>query len=227
MNSSSSNSNSNSNSNNGSSNNHNQQEEVEVVTEDSNSAFSVCSTTSTSTTSSLSAVKESLPLKRTQAIPDLHTMDDFSPVTFESSLVNCLLNKQQLQTSSSIATTVDDSLTEDTHQNAQVDYIEETKIIIPGIKVRAAKLSKLIQILVESFDETTGDVLPNIDFPRVFFLMHKWFMESDELANMIYELYVSCEKQQQTECSSSVCSADSSGSTTPPPQTSPSSLGNV
>lgn len=29
----------------------------------------------------------------------------------------------------------------------------------------------------------------NSNYPRVFFLMHKWFMESDELARMFYDLY--------------------------------------
>jgi hypothetical protein len=143
-------------------------------------ADSQCSNTS---------VKESLPLKRTQAIPDLHNMDDFSPVTFESSVLGGPINKLFVD---------DNNLCEiDQQPNSKFDYIEETKVIVPGIKVRAAKLSKLIGILIESFDEVTGDVLPNIDFPRVFYLMHKWFMESNDLANMIYDLYLTCEQQKQ------------------------------
>ena len=134
-------------------------------------------------------------------------MDDFSPVTFESSLG--LSN-----TTPSSATTIkppppqyhphhhhqQQHLQQQQSEDTLLDnnaYIEETKVIIPGIKVRAAKLDKLIEILIESFDEETGEVLPNIDFPRVFFLMHKWFMESDELANMIYDLYIDCEQRQQ------------------------------
>jgi hypothetical protein len=88
---------------------------------------------SSSSTSSVPAVKESPPLRRTQAIPDLHIMDDFSPVTFETQL--------NLKPD-------DNTISED---QSKVDYIEENKVIIPGIKVRAAKLPKLIQILVESF----------------------------------------------------------------------------
>ena len=118
-------------------------------------------------------------------------MDDFSPVTFESSVIGGPTNKQLVD---------DSNLCEiDQQPNSKFDYIEETKVIVPGIKVRAAKLSKLLGILIESFDEVTGDVLPNIDFPRVFYLMHKWFMESNELANMIYDLYLTCEQQQQQQ----------------------------
>jgi len=159
----------------------------------SSAVISQCSTTSAS---ALLAVKESLSLKRTQAIPDLHNMDDFSPVTFESSTLGAL-NKLLLQSPPQLF--VDDNNLSEVEQqpNSKLDYIEETKVIVPGIKVRAAKLSKLIEILIESFDEVTGDVLPNIDFPRVFYLMHKWFMESNELANMIYDLYLQCEQQQQ------------------------------
>ena len=47
--------------------------------------------------------------------------------------------------------------------------------------------------------DESGEVLPNIDFPRVFFLMHKWFMESDTLANMLYDFYAKHESQQTTE----------------------------
>ena len=34
-----------------------------------------------------------------------------------------------------------------------------------------------------------------VDFPRVFLLMHKWFMESDVLANMLYDIYVKYDEQ--------------------------------
>jgi hypothetical protein len=33
------------------------------------------------------------------------------------------------------------------------------------------------------------------DFPRVFFLMHKWFMDSGDLANMLVDLYEKFEKE--------------------------------
>ncbi len=36
----------------------------------------------------------------------------------------------------------------------------------------------------------SGRVLSDTDFPRVFLLMHKWFVESQSLANMLYDMYV-------------------------------------
>ena len=79
-------------------------------------------------------LKESkqLTLKRTQAITDLHIMDDYSPVTFESTFHS----------------KPESDLLED---HSQVDYIEENKLVITGINVRAAKINKLIEILIESF----------------------------------------------------------------------------
>lgn len=38
-------------------------------------------------------------------------------------------------------------------------------------------------------DETSGQVVPDTDFPRVFLLMHKWFIQSETLANKLYDLY--------------------------------------
>lgn len=58
-------------------------------------------------------------------------MDDQSPVTFDS-YSNTKLDE------------VD-------QESAQLDYIEESKEIMPGIKVRAGKLPKLIEILIDSF----------------------------------------------------------------------------
>ena len=73
-----------------------------------------------------------LTLKRTQAIPDLHNMDDYSPVTFDSTF--------HLKSDS-----------DPIEDHSKLDMIEESKVIIPGIKVRAAKLNKLVDILIESF----------------------------------------------------------------------------
>jgi hypothetical protein len=61
-------------------------------------------------------------------------MDDYSPVTFDSSL-----NAKPDEV--------------DHQDNSQLDYIEEAKEVISGIKVRAAKLPKLIEILINSFGE--------------------------------------------------------------------------
>ena len=86
--------------------------------------------------SSSPKLRESPPLKRTHAITDLHSMDDYSPVTFESSTS---LKSEQT----------------DENSSAQVFHIEESKEVIKGIKVRAANLPKLIEILVESFSNLT------------------------------------------------------------------------
>lgn len=77
-------------------------------------------------------VRESPPLKRTHAITDLHSMDDYSPVTFASS------------------TSLKSEQTED-NSTSQTFFTEEPNEVIKGIKVRAANLPKLIEILVESF----------------------------------------------------------------------------
>lgn len=61
-------------------------------------------------------------LKRSHAIEDMQAMDDYSPVTYDASI------------------------------NSNVELIlEDDKLVIQGIKVRAAKISKLIQILIHSF----------------------------------------------------------------------------
>lgn len=62
-------------------------------------------------------------------------MDDYSPVTFNSSLDSKLDEPDEPQNTA----------------NSSVDYIEESKFVVNGIKVRAAKLPKLVKILVESF----------------------------------------------------------------------------
>ena len=61
-------------------------------------------------------------LKRSHAIQDIQAMDDYSPVTYETSI------------------------------SSNCDFIlEEDKIVIQGIKIRAAKIPKLILILIDSF----------------------------------------------------------------------------
>lgn len=77
-------------------------------------------------------IRDSPPLKRTHAITDLHSMDDYSPVTFESP---ASLKSEQNEDNST----------------SHIFYIEEPNEVIKGIRVRAANLPKLIEILVESF----------------------------------------------------------------------------
>lgn len=37
--------------------------------------------------------------------------------------------------------------------------------------------------------ESNGTVIDDSEYPKVFFLMHKWIMESEHLSNMLYDLY--------------------------------------
>jgi hypothetical protein len=176
----------------------------------------ITNTTNYSSASSITSVpanamKESPPLKRSHAITDLVQMDDFSPVTFDTSLniksedvtsatINNLSNIMEIcqATSSSIimknntSIQVEEDLVGGGNGGGSSkceDLIEETKLVIIGVKIRGAKVSKLVEILIESFDDS-GHVLYETDFPRVFLLMHKWFIESELLANMLYDLYI-------------------------------------
>ena len=129
-------------------------------------------------------------LKRTQGFTDLPNIDDFSPVTFFRSVQSNQPQQQPLQSEQeppkqeSLAVVQRDTA-DDSNSSC---YLEEKKVVIPGIKVRAAKVSKLVQIFMDSFDKT-GKVQASTDFPRVFILMHKWFMESIHLIDILFDLY--------------------------------------
>ncbi len=127
----------------------------------------------------------SLKLRRSYAFTDLPTMGDFdTPLTFrkqKNNPKNTNNTKIINNNNNTIETCLDDS-------NHITSYIEEKKVVVSGIKVRAAKISKLVQILMDSFN-SNGQVLPGTDFPRVFILMHKWFMESITLTEILFDLY--------------------------------------
>ncbi|XP_070578559.1 ras guanyl-releasing protein 3-like isoform X1 [Ptychodera flava] len=74
---------------------------------------------------------------------------------------------------------------------AIADYIEDDKPVISGLNFKAASLDKLVTICVDSFDDN-GDLVEKSPLPRVFFLMHKWFVSSEELATKFLELYKNC-----------------------------------
>ena len=84
------------------------------------------------------------------------------------------------------------------------EFIEEERPILPGIHVKGATLNRLIRTLIDSFRkltrlsphllrssplETNGTVIDESEYPKVFFLMHKWIMESEYLSHMLYDLY--------------------------------------
>lgn len=102
----------------------------------------------------------------------------------------------------------DESDTRSESSEKNPEYIEEEKPILLGIHVKGATLNRLIRILIDSFREWLSNVfIPSLSFfsctrlefdgtliddneyPKVFFLMHKWIMESEYLSNMLYDLY--------------------------------------
>lgn len=63
---------------------------------------------------------------------------------------------------------------------------------VTGITIRAATPERLIQLCVSAFTESgAGD---QEDFVKVFFLMHQWFMTSEELAQAFIDLYQGCDE---------------------------------
>lgn len=87
--------------------------------------------------SSLSS--QTASLKRTQAITDLHNMNEYNHVLID--ITSDTKEESQLDTS-----------TIDSHSsNKSIEYIEESKVLMEGIHVRAACLPKLLQILIDSF----------------------------------------------------------------------------
>ena len=66
--------------------------------------------------------------------------------------------------------------------------------------------------------DPNGTLIDESEYPKVFFLMHKWIMESEHLSNMLYDLFkhngddykktiIAQEKRQFKECQLRVCQA--------------------
>ncbi|XP_071479141.1 uncharacterized protein [Diadema antillarum] len=68
------------------------------------------------------------------------------------------------------------------------EAMEEDKAPIPGLSVRSVPMDRLASKCVDCFDEH-GELVEDSAFPRVLFLMHKWFMTSEELAKQFKLLY--------------------------------------
>ncbi|PVD25412.1 hypothetical protein C0Q70_13068 [Pomacea canaliculata] len=62
----------------------------------------------------------------------------------------------------------------------------------PGITIRAATPERLIELCVGAFEE--GVAVQQEDFVKVFFLMHQWFMTSEELVQAFIDLYQSSDE---------------------------------
>ncbi|CAF0936863.1 unnamed protein product [Adineta ricciae] len=153
--------------------------------------------------------KLSATIKRSQAISNIQDLDENSPVTFEIDTNEHLHNRKkvQLQTNptfinnrfttesvpsidkqQTISSGGGDESDTRSESNETPEYVKEDKPILPGIHVKGATLNRLIRILVDSF-QTNGTMSDENEFPRVFFLMHKWIMESEYLSHMLYDLY--------------------------------------
>ncbi|CAF3458431.1 unnamed protein product [Rotaria sp. Silwood1] len=154
--------------------------------------------------------KLSTTIKRSQAISNIQDLDEDSPVTFEIEPNEHLhaRKKVQLQTNSiSISNrTINESISSIDQQQTNSsgcgdesdarsesseklpECLEEEKPILSGIHVKGATLNRLIRTLIDSF-QSNGTVIDDSEYPKVFFLMHKWIMESEYLSNMLYDLY--------------------------------------
>ncbi|CAF0878516.1 unnamed protein product [Didymodactylos carnosus] len=127
-------------------------------------------------------------IKRSQAIPNIQDMDENSPVTFEIDLepIRKKQIKNELQNYTIWADDESDNRSESSEKPPE--YIEEDKPVVLGIYVKAATINRLLRILIDSFN-SNGLTTDDSEYPKVFFLMHKWIMESEQLGNMFYDLY--------------------------------------
>ncbi|XP_019642508.1 PREDICTED: ras guanyl-releasing protein 3-like isoform X1 [Branchiostoma belcheri] len=71
--------------------------------------------------------------------------------------------------------------------------MDEEKLIVKGQLIKAASLEKLAMLCVDCFDDA-GELQDNPFFPRMVFLMHKWFVSSEELAALFINLYQTRDK---------------------------------
>ncbi|XP_055956759.1 ras guanyl-releasing protein 3 isoform X1 [Patella vulgata] len=71
--------------------------------------------------------------------------------------------------------------------------MEEEKSVVVGVCLRAATPDRLIQICVDNFGPDELDEQRE-EYCRVFFLMHQWFMKSEELAQAFIDFYQGCDE---------------------------------
>uniref|UniRef100_A0A8W8I8D6 N-terminal Ras-GEF domain-containing protein n=1 Tax=Magallana gigas TaxID=29159 RepID=A0A8W8I8D6_MAGGI len=71
---------------------------------------------------------------------------------------------------------------------SSLSHMTEEKPVLPGVTVRAATKENLVQLVIQSI-EPDGRLVGGSDFPSVLFLMHQWFMPSEQLANAFIDLY--------------------------------------
>lgn len=76
---------------------------------------------------------------------------------------------------------------------SSLSHMTEEKPVLPGVTVRAATKENLVQLVIQSI-EPDGRLVGGSDFPSVLFLMHQWFMTSEQLANAFIDLYQSSDE---------------------------------
>ncbi|XP_064622247.1 ras guanyl-releasing protein 3-like isoform X2 [Lineus longissimus] len=84
----------------------------------------------------------------------------------------------------------------------QADFLEEDKPVVPGVTVRGAAIEKLLELSSECFDDD-GAPIDETEYPRVLFLMHKWFISSEDLADSYVTLYCNAD---EAPCTIAKCS---------------------
>ncbi|XP_054715101.1 ras guanyl-releasing protein 3-like [Uloborus diversus] len=72
-----------------------------------------------------------------------------------------------------------------TGSNNHVMLLEEERPVVPGVTVRAATVSALVDLLVDSFLPVGGVKEKECSFPRIMMLMHQWFISSEDLAQSL------------------------------------------
>ncbi|KAL5009235.1 hypothetical protein ScPMuIL_014816 [Solemya velum] len=83
-----------------------------------------------------------------------------------------------------------------------LSLMEEEKPVLPGVNIRAATPERLVHLCIECFG-TDGKIVSDSEYPNVLFLMHRWFLSSEELAEAFVDAFQSCE--ETVVCSKENC----------------------
>lgn len=84
-----------------------------------------------------------------------------------------------------------------TTTNSTTVLLEDEKPVLPGIAVRTASTDTLIELCVNCFG-VDGEIMEEYsNYPRVFFLMHKWFVPSEQVSEHLIALFHQSEQVSQ------------------------------
>ncbi|GFO32305.1 ras guanyl-releasing protein 3 [Plakobranchus ocellatus] len=138
------------------------------------------------------------PLQRMTSIPPPPPPP---PLLHQNSAPSASLTLQQQQGAPPTTPTSVPGLLEDDHRSV-ASVTGGVLASVAGVMVRSATVERLIQMCVEAFTEKGVDKRQE-EFVTVFFLMHQWFMTSEELAQAFIDLYQGCE--ETITCSMVAC----------------------